>query len=87
MVDLELVIGARPPLRNGTGMLHFSDAAERLGMGPQDLDQLVDELGQWNDDPLAEIRQLSLGAVSLCTPFIFQDQDAPVVAPALVVVP
>src|SRR5215208_3437131 len=45
MIDLELVIGAGSASRNRAGMLYFSDAAERIRMGPQDLDQLVDALG------------------------------------------
>ena len=86
VIDLELVVGAGSAPRDGAGMLHFGDAAERLGMGPQDLDQLVDELGQRHDDPLAEVRQFGLDPVTLRPPFILEDQDAPVLAPALVVV-
>src|SRR5262245_6392304 len=67
-------------------MLNFGDAAKRLGVRSQNFDQLADQLGERYDDPLAEIGELSLHAVTLRTPFVLKDQDPSILAPALITV-
>lgn len=84
-VDAQLMIGAVAVSDDPAEPFELGEAAEVGSMFAEQPDQLLDQIRERDQLASAEVSELSLPAIALGAPLVLGQQDAPVLAPALIV--
>ena len=84
LVDRALALGRGALASDAPRLQHLRAAAQRLGVGADKVDQLLDQVGEGRQHRPAVIDKLALGAIAHRPPAVFANQGRGIEPPALV---